>query len=71
MQCIFQNNVEADVLGRRIRVCYLELCHVRAALKAGLASWEDTGKFITDLIGSGMAILAKTQDSCRGCQGGD
>lgn len=71
MQYIFQNNVEADVLGREIRACYLELCHVRAALKAGLASQEDTEKFITDLIGSEMGILAKTQDCCRGCQGGD
>lgn len=71
MQYIFQNNVEADVLGRKIRACYLELCHVRAALKAGLTFREDAGKFITDLVGSGMEILAKTQDCCIGCQGGD
>ena len=71
MQYIFLYNVEADVFGRKIRVCYLEFCHVRAALKAGLAPGEDTGKFITDFIGSGMGILAKTQDYCRGCQGGD
>lgn len=71
MQCIFQNNVEADVLGGKIRVFYLELCHVRAALKAGLASREDTEKFITDLIRSGMGILAESQGCCRGCQGGD
>lgn len=71
MQYIFQNNVEADVLGRKIRGCYLEFCHVRAALKAGLASREDTEKFITGLIGSGMGILAGPQDCCRGCQGGD
>lgn len=59
------------MLGRKIRACYLELCHVRAALKAVLASREDTRKFITDLIGSGMGILAKTQDCYIGCQGGD
>lgn len=71
VQYIFPYDAEADVLGRKIRECYLESCHVRAALKAGLASRVDTGKFITDFIGSGMGILAKTQDYCRGCQGGD
>jgi len=65
---IFLYDVEADVLGRKIRQCCMESCHVRAALKAGLTPREDTGKFITDFIGSGMRILAKTQDYCRGCQ---
>lgn len=67
MQYIFLNNVKADVLGRKIRACYLEFRHARAALKAELAAREDTGKFITDFIGSGMGVLAKTQDYCRGC----
>lgn len=71
MQYIFLYDVEADVLGKKIRACHLEFCHVRAALKAGLAPREDTGKFITDFTGSGMGILAKTQDYCRDCQRGD
>lgn len=62
MQYIFLYNVEADVWGRKIRECYLEFCHVRAALKAGPAPREDTAKFITDFIGSGMEILAKIQN---------